>query len=75
MLSLNPEVLVCWVSPSQESAARARWGSFTSLPAVAAGRVFIVTDPDWTIPSARTAELAGKLADMIHPQPASQVRP
>jgi hypothetical protein len=28
--------------------------------------VYVVSDPNWTIPSALTAKLTGELADMIH---------
>jgi len=66
ILAMAPEVLVCQVAPGQEGAAREYWQSLSSLPAVAAGRVHIVTDPRWTIPSLRSVEYARELARMIH---------
>jgi iron complex transport system substrate-binding protein len=66
ILALSPDVLVCWVDPGQERQAKARWQSLKALPAVAAGKVFVVSDPNWTIPTGKIARLTGDLADMIH---------
>ena len=66
ILGLAPDVLVCWVNPGQEEQARARWQSFKALPAVAGQKVFVVSDPNWTIPSGKLAKLTADLADMIH---------
>jgi iron complex transport system substrate-binding protein len=66
ILSLAPDVLVCWVDPGQEEQARARWQSFKTLPAVAGQKVFVVSDPNWTIPTGKIAKLTADLADMIH---------
>lgn len=77
MMSLSPEVLVCWTNPGEEAAVRKRWESLRSMPAVAGGRVYVVSDPNWTIPSVTTARLTADLAEMIHPSAASApgVRP
>jgi iron complex transport system substrate-binding protein len=66
ILDLAPDVLVCWVDPGQERQAGAKWQSFKTLPAVAKGKLFIVSDPNWTIPTGRLAKLTADLADMIH---------
>jgi iron complex transport system substrate-binding protein len=66
ILNLAPDVLVCWVDPGQEEQARARWQSFKALPAVAGQKVFVVSDPNWTIPTGKIAKLTADLADMIH---------
>ncbi len=67
ILAMRPDVLICQVSDGQEPAARKYWRTLGDLPAVQQGRVFIVTDRRWTIPSIRSAQYAGKLAEMIHP--------
>lgn len=66
VLALAPEVVVCWVDPGQEERARQRWQTMKSLPAVAAGKVFIVSDPKWTIPSSRLPQYIEQLSEMIH---------
>lgn len=66
MLKLNPDVLICWVNPGQESLARERWQRYSALPAVRNGRVFVRSEPTWTIPGAHSADLACQLAEMIH---------
>jgi len=67
VLALSPEVLVCLVEPGTESAAREHWRRLADVPAVASGRVHVVTDRNWTIPSTRSSALAAALADMLHP--------
>lgn len=67
ILAMAPEVLVCQVDEAQRPGARAYWQSMGDLSAVRDGRVFIVTDSRWTIPSLRSAAFAAKLCDMIHP--------
>ncbi len=66
ILALSPDVLICRVDPGQEEQAKALWQSFKALPAVAGGKVFVVSDPNWTIPTGKIAKLTGDLADMIH---------
>lgn len=77
ILRAAPEVLICQANPGGEAAARAHWMRWPDLPAARAGRVFIVSDPDWTIP---TLALAGKLDRMfewIHgaPPPSAEAAP
>ena len=70
--AMAPDVLVCQVAPGQEDAARAYWQTLADLPAVRSGRVFIVTEQGWTIPSLRSAEYAKRLAAIIHPDSAGK---
>lgn len=64
----KPDVIVC---QAYEDADRAReyLATLRGVPAVENGRVFVVTDRRWTIPSACMADLAEQLAGMIHPGP------
>ncbi|OPX24416.1 MAG: hypothetical protein B1H04_02090 [Planctomycetales bacterium 4484_123] len=62
-----PDVLICQsLSRGQSERARRYWLDWKELPAARTGRVFVVTDRGWTIPSTRLADLAGELAGMIH---------
>ncbi len=63
----RPDVIVC---QAYEDADRAReyLATLRGVPAVENGRVFVVTDRRWTIPSACLADLAGQLAGMLHPE-------
>ncbi len=72
ILAMEPDVLVCQVSPGYEQKAIDHWRKLTDLPAVRTGRVFTVTDRRWTIPSMRSAEVARERSLMIHPMPTSQ---
>ncbi|MFB3893792.1 MAG: ABC transporter substrate-binding protein [Phycisphaerae bacterium] len=72
VLAMAPDVLVCWTDPAHQNAAQNYWQSLKGLPAARNGRVFVVTDPNWTIPSMKTAELAGYLTWMIHPELAGE---
>lgn len=64
----KPEVIVCCAKPGKSGQVRDYLLSLQGVPAVETGRLFVVTDRGWTIPSARLSQLAGKLAEMIHPQ-------
>ncbi len=73
IIALAPDVLICQVlQPGEADAAREHWRQLASLPAVRAGRVHVVTDSRWTIPSTLSASFAAKLADMIHPASAGE---
>jgi len=68
-----PDVLICQVlAKGADADARAYWLRWKDLPAAASGRVHVVTEPDWSIPSTRLADLALRLAEMIH-SPAREV--
>ena len=61
-----PDVLICRTDAGQEEAVKARWMGLPNLPAARTGRVYMVTDRDWTIPSARMAKLARRLSEMMY---------
>lgn len=66
ILAMNPDVIICQISPGQEDAAIAYWNTLAELPAVRSGKVFVVTDRRWTIPSLRSVEYIESLFGMIH---------
>jgi iron complex transport system substrate-binding protein len=67
IIKAAPDVLVCQASAGQPAeAVRQYWLKWPEIPAVRAVRVFVVTDPRWSIPSTRLAELVPKLAELIH---------
>lgn len=70
-----PDVFVCLTDPGREEAVKARWMSLPELPAARTGRVYIVTDRDWTIPSARMAKVARRLSEMLHPPAETRAAP
>ena len=49
-------------------AIRRAWAEWTSIPAVAGGRVHILTEPYLTIPGPRVGLAAERLAETIHPE-------
>lgn len=71
----KPDVIICQVlDAAQASDALLYWLQWKDLPASSAGRVYVVTDPRWSIPSTHLAELASDLAYLIH-QDSSPVAP
>lgn len=75
VVALAPDVLVCQTDPGKASAAMDHWRQLGGIPAVRAGRVHVVTDPGWTIPSTRSSRFAARLAEMIHPAAAAEGAP
>ncbi len=70
-----PDVLIVQSSPGKADAAREYWSRWKQIPAVAQGRLHVVTDDAWMTPSLKLADLAGDLADMIHPdRPSGETR-
>lgn len=64
-----PEVLICQAGDGESAAAaRAWWLARSVIPASRAGRVFVVEEPEWTIPSLAIARFAPRLRTMIVPQ-------
>jgi len=62
-----PDVLICQsLAKGSAAEARAYWLQWKGLPAAAGGRVHVVTEPDWSIPSTRLADLALRLAELVH---------
>ena len=61
-----PDVIICQVfDTAQAERAWKYWLGWKDLPAAAAGRVYVVTDPHWSIPSTHLADLASDLAYML----------
>jgi iron complex transport system substrate-binding protein len=71
LLVAAPDVLVCQAEPARQDAARAFYLRLADLPAARGKQVYVVTDPLWSIPGVHLADLAGRLADMIHPRASS----
>jgi ABC-type hemin transport system substrate-binding protein len=69
VIAVRPEVLICQASPGREAAAKAYWMQWKDIPAARAGHVYVVSDPDWSIPGPHLARLLPKLATMIHGEP------
>jgi iron complex transport system substrate-binding protein len=67
IIAMRPEILICQAEPGEERRARDAWLKQQDIPAARAGRVFVVTDRHWTIPSWRLAEFTEQMAEMIHP--------
>jgi iron complex transport system substrate-binding protein len=71
LLSLKPEVVIQLLpgaSPQVVEEARRTWDGLGEVPAVKTGRVYILTE--WWVlqPGSHVGELAGKFAELLHPQ-------
>lgn len=66
IIEVRPDVLICQVQPGKEADAKAYWARWKDIPAAAAGRVYVVSDPDWSIPGPHLANLLPRLVEMIH---------
>ncbi len=67
-----PDVLICQNSEKGATErVRRYWLKWKDLPAALTGRVYVVNDPGWSIPSPRLADRADELADMVHARPAA----
>ena len=63
-----PDVLICQVGEGEAAgAARTWWLSRTLIPAARTGRVFVVEEPEWTIPSLAFARFVPRLKEMLAP--------
>lgn len=72
ILAAAPEVLICQVAPGAEAGRAERFfASLKGLPAVETGRVHLMTDLRWTIPTAALAGFTAELAKMIHSEPSN----
>lgn len=69
VLAAQPEVLVCWSNPQDAERDHQRWASLTDLPAAQHGRIHVVTDPSWTLPTPRLLDHARQLQAWLHPPP------
>ena len=72
ILSRRPEVILELRSGRMTAESlqreRAAWDALTSVPAVRAGRVAIVTDPRTVVPGPRVAEGTELIARVLHPE-------
>jgi len=70
-----PDVVFCEVSAAEAQAAKDYWLSVPGLPAARTGRVHVVSDPRWSVPSSYSAKVARQMARIIHPSPAQGESP
>ena len=73
VVALAPDVVIINATgedapPDRVAALRSAWDNLTSVPAVAKGRVHILTESYLTIPGPRVGQAARLLAETIHPQ-------
>ncbi len=68
IFAARPDVIVCQSLTGDPDEARDYWLAWDQLPAAEAGRVFVVTDPSWSIPTLDLASKAERLAEMVHPE-------
>jgi iron complex transport system substrate-binding protein len=72
-IALAPEVVIINAAgddaaPDRIEAVRRSWARWTSIPAVANGRVYILTESYLTIPGPRIGKAAIRLSQVIHPE-------
>ena len=67
VLAAQPEVLVCWSNPQNAERDLERWSSLEDLPAARDGRVHVVTDTTWTLPTPALLDHARQLRAWFHP--------
>jgi iron complex transport system substrate-binding protein len=73
VIALAPDIVLVNATgadapPDRLEAIRTAWAALTSVPAVATGRVHILTEPYLTIPGPRVGQAALLLAETIHPE-------
>jgi len=73
LLQRRPEVVIelgaeMGAKPPLPSDARAAWSSLPTLPAVQAGRVFVINEDYALIPGPRITRLARRIAELLHPE-------
>ncbi|NLH49892.1 MAG: ABC transporter substrate-binding protein [Myxococcales bacterium] len=74
ILRLDPEAIVALLpgaddSPAAQERERALWRALPYLRAVKADRVFLIADPDAVTSGLRMAEIARRMAALLHPVP------
>jgi iron complex transport system substrate-binding protein len=67
VLAAQPEVLICWTTPQDAQRDRERWLALEDLPAARDGRVHVVTETTWTLPTPTLLEHARQLRAWLHP--------
>jgi len=75
VIAMAPEVVIINAAgddgaPDRVEVIRRAWARWTSVPAVTAGRVVILTESYLTIPGPRVGLAAARLAEVIHPESA-----
>jgi iron complex transport system substrate-binding protein len=80
VVALAPQVVIINATgddapPDRAEAIRRAWDSLPSVPAVAAGRVHVLTENYLTIPGPRVGQAARLLAETIHPELRQEPRP
>ena len=80
VVALAPQVVIINATgedapPDRARAIRRAWDSLPSVPAVAAGRVHVLTEAYLTIPGPRIGQAARLLAETIHPELRREPRP
>ena len=71
---LDPDVIICQADPGEGKEAREYWLSWQGLRAAENGRVYVVTTPEWSIPSTGLVEFADTLSEMIYGAPKAGVQ-
>ena len=66
IIELMPEVAV---TKPLEGQMRSRWSHLGSVPAVADGNIFFITDSRCLIPSLQYVEVIEKVSKILHPEP------
>jgi iron complex transport system substrate-binding protein len=79
-IAMEPDVVIVqatneWGAADRAEAIREAWANWPSIPAVARGRVHVLTQGYLTIPGPRVGEAARLLAETIHPGLAEEVEP
>jgi iron complex transport system substrate-binding protein len=69
VLAAQPDVLICWTSPQNAERDLERWASLQDLPAARSGRVHVVTETTWTLPTPVLLDHARQLRAWFHPPP------
>lgn len=53
--------------PDLEARVKRQWASLSTVPAVASGRIYVLTDANALIPSPRIVEIVARLQRLLHP--------
>jgi len=76
VVRLRPEIVIINIATpgpaDRQDVIRRAWEELTSVPAVEAGRIHILTEPYLTIPGPRVGQAARLLAETIHPNLANE---
>jgi iron complex transport system substrate-binding protein len=78
VIAMAPDIAIinaAGEAPDRVQAIRTAWSNLTSVPAVAHGRVYVLTESFLTIPGPRVGLAAKLLAETIHPGIREEPRP